>query len=408
MISFQAATEIVLREGGKRLLGTEKVFLSAISGRICASAIQAPISNQPFDNSAMDGYALRSQDIADATNDNPVTLMMIGHLAAGGEPFVRPLTQGECYEIMTGAPVPSGCDTVVPVEKTLRQAEREIRFQASAVIGDNIRRAGADFMRGDKVLEKGVSLETHHILALATLGIGEVEVIRRPKAGLLSTGMEVVDDFKASLKRGQIYNSTKPYLEAAMKEMGMEVTLSESVQDDHRLFKECLLRMADQGCEILLSTGAVSAGVHDFVPQILKEMGAEIFFHGVAIRPGKPIIFARLPNGGPLFFGLPGNPVSTAVGLRFFVMPALRAMQGIQQEVPGCAVLSQLYEVKKPELCFFMRGVMHTSADGINQVTIPKHQQSFMVSPFVHTNVWVKWPKGLSVLNAGEVVEIYQ
>jgi len=402
MISYEEALSTVTTCGGGNLLPAEAVALDESVGRILAAGLTATMANQPFDNSAMDGFALRAQDIDHASNDNPVPLGMIGHLPAGGAPAARALMPGECYEIMTGAPVPHGCDAVVPVEKTEKDWRGRIIFRAPASKGDNIRLMGADFKAGDSVLSAGTTIRPEHILTLATLGIGKIRVIRKPNVAILSTGQEVVDDLAQLLKPGQIYNSTGPYLRASLTQMGARLSCLGTVGDDPALYVSRLRDTTKNGQDVIISTGAVSAGAHDFVPAALKELGAKIIFHKVAIRPGKPILFARLPDNGPFFFGLPGNPVSTAVGLRFFVQPLLRAMAGLEVEQPRAAVMGAAYAKKKIDLRFFLRAALRD-----NELFILQNQQSFMVSPFVQSDVWVSVDKNLSTLNAGDRAGYY-
>lgn len=408
MISYNEAIAIILEQGKASLLDAETISLSAISGRICAEDIHAPIANQPFDNSAMDGFALMAGELDGAAHDNPVVLVMAGHLAAGDGTVVSAPLRGQCYEIMTGAPLPPGCDAVVPVERTERDKNGRVLFRAPARMGENIRRAASDFAIGDKVLESGAVMQSGHVLSLATLGIGAVQVVRKPTISLISTGLEVVDNLEASLGSGQIYNSTGPYLTAISSELGLEQVAGVSVGDDAALYKASLLEAAKSGCDLVLSTGAVSAGVHDFVPTVLQEMGAKIFFHKLAIRPGKPLLFAKLPNGGPFIFGLPGNPVSTAVGLRFFVLPLLRAMRGLPIEEPKYAMLAEDYKQNKAGLRLFLRGMLICGEDGVNRVSIIPKQQSFMVSPFVKSDVWVMIPENSARVECGKCVSIYQ
>lgn len=408
MISYHEALALIQAQAKNNLLGAETVAVTEIAGRLCAEKIRAPLANQPFDNSAMDGFALQAEELTQAANDNPVALEMIGHIAAGGRLATRPPARGQCYEIMTGAPLPPGCDTVVPVEKTEKDGQGRILFRTTALKGDNIRRAGADFSAGDDVLDPGTELLPGHILALATLGIGAVKVARRAKAGWISTGTEIMDDLDTPLKAGQIYNSTGPYLRAKLPQMGVESLPLGTVADNPAAYKEKLLQAVQEGCNIILSTGAVSAGVHDFVPEVLKEMGARIFFHKVSIRPGKPILFAQLPQGGPFFLGLPGNPVSTAVGLRFFAQPLLRAMQGLPSEKAEYAVLAEDYNKKKIELRFFVRALQKISDAGLNEIRVIPNQQSFMVKPFVQSNIWATVPEDVNSLKKGDIIQVYR
>lgn len=407
MISYAEALNVILQQGSRFTVESEKVPLNEICGRICAEDIKSPRANQPFDNSAMDGFAVIADDLQGAVNDNPVTLTIAGHLAAGGGAASSVLSRGHCYEIMTGAPVPGGADAVVPVEKVRKDATGHIVFQASVRRGENIRRAGADFMQGDPVLSKGDMLHAGHILALATLGISEVNVLSRLKVGVISTGMEVVDDLTSGLGDSQIFNSTGPYLRTVLPQMGADILHLGTVPDDAEKFRAKVIEAQEQGCNVILSTGAVSAGVHDFVPSVIKSMGAEIFFHKVAIRPGKPVFFARL-SGGSYFVGLPGNPVSTAAGLRFFVQPLFRSMLGLLPETPAYAVVAEDYGNLKAGLRFFLRARLDTDATGKNVVCLIKEQQSFMVKPFTQSDVWVCAPEDAGLIKKGDVVAIYQ
>lgn len=408
MISYNEALKIILREASKKSLNREKIDISDINGRICIADIQAAVDNQPFDNSAMDGFAMKAAELQNASLDNPVAFSVAGHIAAGElRRFEAPET-GQCYEIMTGAPLPPGCDAVVPVEKTERDDCGRVVFRDVPAVGDNIRYAGSDYRKGDVVVRKGDSLSTGHILALATLGVGHVDVVRKAKVALISTGQEIIDSFETPLQYGQIYNSTKPYLKGAVAALGMEVVVSDTVQDDPDSFRKKLAVLLDQGVDICLSTGAVSAGAHDFVPAVLKDMGAEIFFHKVAMRPGKPVLFARFPDGGPFYVGLPGNPAATAAGLRFFVAPLLQAIQSLPPEVPQFAVLKNDYRKGDLPLRFFMRAKCGHNAQGVREIEIPQKQSSFMVSPFAGSNAWAVIPESVSALNKGDLVEFYQ
>jgi molybdopterin molybdotransferase len=407
MVSYQGALDSIISAGAENLLSPERIRITEIAGRVSAADICAAVANPPFDNAAMDGFALKAAALSHAEK-TPVSLKIAGHIAAGELRRFNAPEAGECYRIMTGAPLPSGCDAVVPVEKTETSPEEKIIFRNSAKENDNIRRAGADLKKGDPVLAGGTVLEPAHALALATLGIGSVDVIRTAKIALVSTGLEIVDSFDTPLEYGQIYNSTKPYLVNALSQPGMALHDAGTIQDDPAAFRKNLETLVAQGMDLCISTGAVSAGMHDFVPSVLKDMGAEILFHKVAIRPGKPVLFAKLPDGGPFYFGLPGNPAATAAGLRFFVQPLLRAMQGLQPEKPRYAVLRNNYSKGDIPLRFFMRGKCSWNAQGVCEVEIPQKQQSFMVSPFTESNVWAVIPENANQLKAGELVEIHQ
>lgn len=408
MISYNEALRIILQQGGEYNLDHERIEVSDIAGRTAAMDIRAPVDNQPFDNSAMDGFAVKVAALQGASADHPVALFVEEHIAAGElERFSAP-ADGKCHEIMTGAPVPPGCDAVVPVEKIMRDQTGRILFHGVPVVGDNIRYAGSDFKKGDLIVGNGDILSVGHILALATLGIGHVHVVRRPRVGLISTGQEVIDSFDVPLQYGQIYNSTKPYLQAAIKAAGMELVSCDSVRDNRDHLRKTLAMLVGQGVDIILSTGAVSAGTHDFVPSVLEEMGAKIFFHKVAIRPGKPVLFAQFPGGGPFYCGLPGNPAASASGLQFFVRPLARAMQGLPPVSPAYARIKGCYRKGDIPLRFFMQARQSINAQGQCLIEVPQKQQSFMVGPFAESNVWAVIPEDVSILNDGDIVAYYQ
>jgi molybdopterin molybdotransferase len=408
MIRYEDALCILRRAGEGYIFPVENIPLEKIVGRICAQNVSAPIANQPFDNSAMDGYAVRAEDLRSASEGAPVMLRVIGHIAAGETGCMAALQRGECYEIMTGAPVPAGCDAVVPVEKTEKAAEGGVVFQSSVPLGNQIRRAGEDIQQGDEILKRGDELTASHILALATLGIGSLDVFKRPKVGFISTGAEVVDDFELALLPGQIYNSTGPYLRAVLPSMNVDLVSYGTIHDDEDAYLSVLQKAIDDRCDVIVSTGAVSAGTHDFVPAVAKSMGAEVFFHKVAIRPGKPIFFAKFPGRGPFLFGLPGNPAASTTGLHFFVQPFLRALASLPPELPRLAVLAKDYRKGDHDLRFFLRAELSYTNRGETTVVIPESQQSFKVSPFLSTNGWAVIPEEKNFLQSGEMIEIYQ
>lgn len=407
MISYEQAISIIRAEGQKASLNPEAVPVDQVAGRHAAQDIISSMANQPFDNSAMDGFAVRAADLVNAAAALPVSLAQAGQIIAGMPAPEDGYQPGTCHEIMTGAMMPDGYDSIVPVEKITRN-DGQIVFTSAVAPGEYVRRAGADIRPGEAIFKRGDLFTAEHILPLATLGAYTVDVLRRARVSVISTGNEVVDDLRASLQKGRIYNSTAPYLRQAVPAAGMELLSIATVADDPRLFRQMLEQVVAKGSDIIITTGAVSAGVHDFVPSVLKEMGADIFFHKVAIRPGRPILFARLSPSGPFFVGLPGNPASTSVGLRFFVRPLLRAMQGFGSDAPKKAVLADDLAIRQPvSLRLFLRAQTGINAQGAMQIAIIPGQQSFMVRPFVLSNVWAVLPPDAGSLKKGDIVDFY-
>lgn len=404
MISFETAQKIIRERASKYRLDTEVIALHGAAGRVCAEEVLAPLTIQPFDNSAMDGFAVRIGDLEAASEETPVVLEKSGVIAAGDLVPTEAIMAGKCIHIMTGAPVPKGADAVVPIENVdVKGSKITFRFVPKPMA--NIRFAGEDFQKGDEILKSGDALEVTHILPLATLGVSRLRVFKKPKAAFMATGREIVDDLSAPLESGQIYNSNRPYALAILDALGCDVLPCETVRDDLDVFCKELENLMSEKCDIIISSGAVSAGEFDFVKEGLEKIGADILFHKVKLKPGKPNLFAILPNGA-FYFGLPGNPVASAVGLRFFVVSALRAMMGQEPEKPLHARAMTKF-VKKSGLHMILKGKSESWEDGTRSVDILDGQASFMVSPILKMNCWVHVPEALEIIKPGEVVEFY-
>lgn len=404
MISFESAQKIIRERASKYRLDTEVIALHGAAGRVCAEEVLAPLTIQPFDNSAMDGFAVRIGDLEGASEGTPVVLEKSGVIAAGDPVPEKALMAGKCIHIMTGAPVPKGSDAVVPIENVDVQ-DSKITFRFVPKPMANIRRAGEDFQKDDEILKSGDALGVTYILPLATLGVSQLRVFKKPKVAFMATGREIVDDLSAPLESGQIYNSNRPYALAMLDALGCDVLSCDTVRDDLKVFCKKLEALMAENCDIIISSGAVSAGEFDFVKDGLEKIGADIIFHKVKLKPGKPNLFAILPNGA-FYFGLPGNPVASAVGLRFFVVSALRAMMGQEPEKPLHARAMTKF-VKKSGLHMILKGKSESWEDGTRSVDILDGQASFMVSPFLKMNCWLHVPEALQIIKPGDVVEFY-
>jgi len=395
-LAYEDALRIVL--GASATLGAEHCPLGACLGRVLATPVISAVNLPPFHNSAMDGFALTGNAIVPAGTE----LSIEGEQAAGDGVTYAGIG---AWEIMTGARIPDGLDRVAPVEQTERFAPSRVRLLADVAAGQNVRMAGSDVMRGEQVLGAGTALQAQHLMLLAALGVADVAVIQRPRVAVICTGRELVDDPAQALAPGQIRNSNGPFLAARLPLAGAEVVHTETVGDDTEAFEAAVRRAWQAGAKIIVTSGAVSMGRYDFVPQALERLGAETLFHKVAIRPGKPLLFARLP-GDLLLFGLPGNPIAVAVGLRFFVEPALRVMLGLPQESPRRATLINRYS-KKPRLRFHLKSRLHLDAHGHLGVEILEGQESYRIRPLAEANAWAVMPAEVDVLAAGALVDVY-
>jgi molybdopterin molybdotransferase len=316
-----------------RPLGSEPVPVADAAGRVLAADVAALIDLPPFPSSAMDGFAIRSVDV-------PGELPIVFRIAAG-RPADRPLEAGEAMEISTGGTVPAGSDAVVPIENVVEQ-DNKVSVPASVAAGAHVRPIGGDVRAGEPLLAAGTTLGAAQVGALAAAGIAEISCARRPRVVVLSTGTELRAPGEA-LGPGQIYESNGPMLAAAFEAAGALVDRIGPVadeEDEHRRALEWGLE-----ADVLVSSGGVSVGPHDLVRRILGELGVKEDFWGVAVKPGKPLLFAT--RGATLVFGLPGNPVSSLAAVELFVRPALRALQGDARPGPNYEVARLASSVRR-------------------------------------------------------------
>ena len=321
MLSVAEALERVLT--GVAVLGAESVPLGEALGRVLAEPVVAGREIPPWDNSSMDGYALRAADTEPASQEQPVTLLVVGEVAAG-RVAAREVGPGQAYRILTGAPLPPGGDAVVPQEEVRRDGAH-VSIRRAVQRGAYVRPRGEDIRPGDRILEAGSVLRPAALGVLAALGRARVNVYRRPTVAVLSTGDELVAP-ETPLGPGQIPDSNTYTLCGLAVEAGA-VPLSLGIAPDRR---EVLVERLRRGLEanVLVSSAGVSVGDRDFVREAVEALGARLDFWKVNMRPGKPLTFGRI--GERLFFGLPGNPVSSMVTFELFVRPVLRRLGGHQ------------------------------------------------------------------------------
>ena len=364
-------------------------------GLILAEELTTPHDLPPFDNSSMDGYAVRFADVQTV----PATLPVAGEIAAGALE-IPALPPGQALRIMTGAPVPGGADTVVPVEDTETQTDGRVTFSEAAERGQHIRRAGEEVRRGSMVVPKGSRLRPAEIGMAATVGRAEVLAHPKPRVAVISTGDELVEPGLA-LKRGQIYNSNAYALAAQVVDAGGIVTRQLHARDTPEALREAFDSCA--GADVLITSGGVSVGDFDYVKAVFAERGS-VDFWKVAIRPGKPLAFGQW--GQTLFFGLPGNPASSMVTFELFVRPALRKLAGhsalSRPEVK--AVLTEDAE-HIPGRQSYQRAVV-SGRPGDYAVRATGAQGSGMLSPLVSANALLVLPADTAFFPAGTEVTV--
>ncbi len=322
MLRIEDALDLILTHTPAATNNKEEVPLADALGRVLRQDVISDLDMPPFDRARMDGYAVRSVDIAAATPDKPARLKEIGE-AAAGQAFSSFVGVGEAVRIMTGAPVPAGADAVQKIE-VINAAHGLVEIQEPTKTGQNITPRGVEAKAGNLMLSAGAIISPAATAVLASFGYAMVEVAHRPKLVLLSTGDELVEVWEKP-QAAQIRNSNTFSLAGYAQAAGAEVLRAGIVRDDFTETKLAIAAAAAMADVVMLS-GGVSMGDYDLVKPALKELGAEIFVEKVAMHPGKPTVFAKL--GETLIFGLPGNPVSVAVSFHLFARPALLKMQG--------------------------------------------------------------------------------
>jgi molybdopterin molybdotransferase len=323
-LSVTNAQKCILETVNK--LGIETVKLEQSLSRVLAEDVRANRDQPPYDVSAMDGYAVRSADLANV----PVTIEIIEDIKAGDMPtkIVQP---GQCARIMTGAPVPEGADAVIRVEDTLALSERSVKINRAVQASNDIRRLGENMRNGEVVLTVGTEITPGVIGILATVKRAQMLVYRRPRVAILSTGNEL-EGMDEAVDPNKIPNSNSYALMAQVQALGIEPVLLGIARDDPVELPEYLRR--GLGFDVLLVSGGTSVGVHDYVRPTIEALGVQMKFWRVAMKPGHPVAFGVLPGNGDvtkkdaIVFGLPGNPVSSMVCFEEFVAPALRRMMG--------------------------------------------------------------------------------
>ncbi|MCX7679739.1 MAG: molybdopterin molybdotransferase MoeA [Spirochaetes bacterium] len=383
-------------------LSTESVSLWDADGRFLAEDIVSEMDIPPFDNSAMDGFATKSEYLRFASKENPVSLPILHEIKAGDQRCE--LTANSAVRIMTGAMIPHGADVVIPVEET-SETNGKVFFYSPANKGDNIRLAGEDVAKGMKVLQKGERLNAAAIGLLASLNRTTVQVFRKARVAIIATGDELVEPGQY-LPEGHIRNSNAYSLYAEVSKYG-GVPLYLGIARDCKEETAAIIEKAIT-CDIIITTGGVSMGQYDFVPEVLRDLGMRIVFETVKMKPGKPCIFGVLEkkSGKKLFFGLPGNPVSSLLSFIQFVRPAILLLMGARKirKPEMCAILKEKI-TKKRGRTHFLRGIF-TIEHGRLFVKTTGPQGSGILRSMHESNCLIILPPEKEVVESGEEVII--
>src|SRR3989339_950858 len=418
MISVRQAREIILKNIFP-VKENELIKIESALGRVCVSDLKSKENIPPFNNSAMDGFAARAEDVKGSRGENPKILEVVGSLAAGYTTG-RTIRPGEAIRIMTGAPLPKGADSVVMVEDTQKvttsprhkvtSKKEYVRIFKEVKKGENVRYAGEDVEKGEVVIKKGSILKSGHIGMLASLGFGRVKVFRKPKVAILATGDELVQ-IKQKLTPGKIRNSNSYSLYAQVLKAGALPILLGIARDNKKAIEDKIRQ--GLSADVLIVCGGVSVGDYDFVKDVLKDVGTQMKFWRVAMKPGKPLAFGLMPGTKTNFgarrripvFGLPGNPVSSMVSFEQFVRPALLKMSGAKDisrfHLP--AIAKDDFE-KKKGLRYFLRVILENKG-GTLYATLTGPQGSGILKSMVLANGIMELPEDMEFLKRGQEVE---
>lgn len=405
LLSVEEARENVLKLVD--VLDVEKVHPLEALGRVLAEDMKSDINIAPFDNSAMDGFAVSTKDFAEKSA--PVELKVIGHIGAGDWPE-NALEPGAVMRIMTGAPVPEGADAVIKIEDTHvvsgdGSIGSVIAFETIPHQGDNIRFAGEEVKAGAVVLSRGEKITPAAVGLLAATGNAEVPVYRRPRVAILATGSELVE-IADKPERGKIRNSNSYSLAAQVIEAGGVPIRFPLIEDTYEATEAAVFKAASEA-DYILTSGGVSVGDFDYVKPVLTKLG-EMYFSSVNMRPGKPqtlgVVTAH--GGKPVpFFGLPGNPTSTFVGFEMFIRPALLKMQGFSTIVRPTCKARLAHDVKKRQSRrYYLRGSAIKQEDGNYIAHVEGSQSSAVLASAHRANCFIILPEGVAPMYEGDEV----
>jgi molybdopterin molybdotransferase len=365
--------------------------------RVLAEPINSTINVPPYTNSAMDGYAVRGADLPDQGNKH---FRLAGTVLAG-KPIEQTIGAGECARIMTGAKMPEGTDTVVMQEHVTVDGDNII-IDGRHKPGQNVRQAGEDIALGQTVLNEGKRLMPADLGLLASLGIGKLKVVRNVRVAFFSTGDELVG-VGETLKEGQIYDSNRYTLYSMLQRFGADIIDLGVIKDNKRNIEDAFISAAQQA-DVLITTGGVSVGDADFVKTTLEKLGS-VNFWKIAMKPGRPLAFGNIKQC--LFFGLPGNPVSTMVTFYQFVLPALRKLQGESELHTMTLKLRCTNSIRKVAgRVEYQRGVMEQTESGELVVTAVRGQGSHILSSMSKANCFIILPVECERLESGSIVAV--
>ena len=407
MISYEQSKKILKKA---KIKIRDEIINSVNSlNRLVSSNVYSSINYPTSDNAAFDGYAINSKDTNLIKKNSQKQFKIIGSIAAGSKPLKKKIKKFDAVEIMTGGIIPKGFDTIIPIEQINfnpnKTNKKYILIDKKIKKNNHIRFAGSDFKKGEVILKKNTIIQPNHILTFKTLGIKKIKVKKKINILFFSTGNEITN--KDDIPNWKVRNSNSHYIKNLNENFLYNFENGGILKDDHQsIFKREIKKMLNNKTDIIVTSGAVSAGKYDYIPSIVKTFKLSDYFKSVAIRPGKPILFAKIKSKQKAIFGLPGNPMSSAACFRFFVIPYIANTLGLSIERPVRGILKNSF-IKKKNFTRFAKSKLSTTKNGKIEIQILKGQESFRVKSFINSNIWALLPSGKSKFKKGDIVDCF-
>ena len=407
MISYQYSKK-VLKKAIIKIKDENIKSVNSLS-RVVSSNVICGINYPTGDNAAFDGYAINSQDTKNIKKNLPKKFKIIGLIAAGNKPFKKKIKRYDAVEIMTGGIIPKGFDTIIPIEQIIfypnENNKKYILINKKIKKHNHVRFAGSDFKKKEIVVKKNTIIQPNHILAFKTLGIKNIKVKKKVNILFFSTGNEISNS--DNIPSWKVRNSNSHYIKNLNENFLFNFKDGGILKDSHeKIFQSKISKILNSKTDIIITSGAVSAGKFDFVPNVIKNFSLSNYFKSVAIRPGKPVLFAKFKGKHKAIFGLPGNPMSSAACFRFFVHPYIVNLLNLDEEAPIKAILKNAF-TKKKNFVRFAKSKLSATKNGRIEVEILKGQESFRIKSFVKSNIWALLPAGKSKFKKGEIVDCF-
>ena len=403
MISYTQAITILNKS--KIKISDEIINSTDSLNRVSALDIRSQYNHPAGNNAAFDGFAIRSKD----TKNFSQKFKIIGSIAAGNKPFKKKIKKFDVVEIMTGGIIPNGFDSIIPIEQIVflpnRKNAQHIVVSKKIKKNEHVRFLGSDYKKNDLIIKKGTIIQSKHILALKTLGISKIKVKQKPNILFFSTGNEISN--KDNIPNWQVRNSNSHYIKSLEKNFLFNFINGGILKDNHEhLFKKQIKKMLNSRIDMIITSGAVSAGKFDFVTSVINSFKLSNYFKSVAIRPGKPVLFAKIKGKQKVIFGLPGNPISSAACFRFFIQPFLINSLGVPKEKPVKAILKNSFQ-KKKDFTRFIKSKITTTENGKLELEVLQGQESFRIRSLVNSNIWAVFPSGKANFKRGDLIDCY-